>query len=244
MDAWMQIAAIGLIALAAGFVHSAIGFGFGIVAISLVPLVIDVRSAHVVVSLSSVPMLVMAAWAYRSGIERGTLLEALVGAAIFLPIGFYLFETVSLDWLVRGTGLAIFAMVLWSLRDQDQDSEKPTVRGACFVAGAASGFLGGAVSIAGPPIAAFALKQNWTQARYKSFITQCLLVIATYKAVILGARGFLVGDVIPQSIIAGVLAIIGVHFGALLSARIPATGFKRLVAVSLLLVSLWMMWSG
>lgn len=244
MDPWIEIVAIGLIALAAGFVHSAIGFGFGIVAISLVPLVIDVRSAHVVVSISSVPMLVMAAWAFRRGFEKRTLVEALLGAAIFLPLGFYLFEKAELEWLVRGTGLAIFVMVLWNLRNRDLEADKPTSRGSCFVAGAASGFLGGAVSIAGPPIAAFALKQDWTQLRYKSFVTQCLLIIAVYKAVILVSRGFFEGDRIYQSGVAGVLSIVGVHFGALLSARIPATGFKRLVAVSLLLVAVWLMWSG
>ncbi len=113
MDAWGEIASIALIALAAGIVHSAIGFGYGIVALTLVALVIDVRAAHVVVSVSSVPMLMMAAWAYRKGFERRSLLEAVLGAVLFLPLGFYLFETIALHWLVRGTGLAIFLMVIW-----------------------------------------------------------------------------------------------------------------------------------
>ena len=244
MDAWGEIAAIALIALAAGVVHSAIGFGYGIVALTLVALVIDVRAAHVVVSVSSVPMLLMAAWAYRKGFERRSLLEAALGAVLFLPLGFYLFETVALHWLVRGTGLAIFLMVVWSLRDQGVLQNESSRKGSCFAAGAAAGFLGGAVSIAGPPIAAFALKQNWSQLRYKSFVTQCLLIIATYKAVILSARNFLVGDIVPQAAVAAVAAIIGVQLGVLLSSRIPAAGFKWLLAIALFSVAFWMMWSG
>ena len=65
---WILLA-IAVIALGAGFVHSAIGFGFGIVAIALLPLVIDVRSSHVMLSLASVPMISMAAWTYREGID-------------------------------------------------------------------------------------------------------------------------------------------------------------------------------
>ena len=59
-----------LISLVAGLIHSAIGFGFGIVAIALLPIVIDAKSAHIIVSVCSVPMLIMAAWTYRSEHKR------------------------------------------------------------------------------------------------------------------------------------------------------------------------------
>ena len=55
-EIWFVLGLIAVIAVLSGFIHSAIGFGFGIVAISLMPFVIDARSAHVVVSVSSVPM--------------------------------------------------------------------------------------------------------------------------------------------------------------------------------------------
>ena len=100
------------------------------------------------------------------------------------------------------------------------------------------------MSIAGPPIASFALKQNWPQVRYKSFVTQCLLVMAAYKVMFLAAADFLGGDVIWKVAVAAVLSVLGVYLGALLSARIPATGFKRLVAGALVLVAVWMIWSG
>ncbi|MEM1068351.1 MAG: sulfite exporter TauE/SafE family protein [Planctomycetota bacterium] len=247
MEPWIEFVSIGLIALAAGFVHSAIGFGFGIVAISLIPIVMDVRTAHVVVSISSVPMLMMAAWTYRRGVEKRSLVEALVGAAIFLPLGFYLFKTSSMSWLVRGTGFAIFLMVVWSLRDRSRNansSRSELPRGTCFLAGGAGGFLAGAVSIAGPPIAAFALKQNWSQSQYKSFVAQCLIVIALYKSVFLAEGGFLVQDVFGRAAVAATLSVLGVSIGARATARIPAARFKWLVAIALLVVSLWMMWSG
>ncbi len=127
-------------------------------------------------------MLIMAAWAYREGIEWASLKQALLGAAIFLPIGLFLFEAVSLDWLVRGTGLAILGMVLVSLRNQKWHPNAQASKGSCFLAGAVGGFLAGAVSIAGPPVAAFALKQDWSQARFKAFVTQCLLVIVDLQS--------------------------------------------------------------
>lgn len=235
---------IGAIAFLAGFLHSAIGFGFGMVAISLLPFVIDARSAHIVVSVSSVPMLVMAAWTYREGLEKASLIQALLGAALFLPLGLLLFERASLDLLVRATGLGILVMVLLSLRRERTTSDVGAVSGSCFVAGAISGFLAGAVSIAGPPIAAFALKQDWGQARYKAFVTQCLLVIAVYKAGLLIARNHVVGPLVWQIVVTAVLSIAGVYLGAVASRRIPARRFKQIVAIALLLVACMMMWRG
>ncbi len=206
-DVWTLLVAVGAIAILAGFMHSAIGFGFGIVAISLLPFVIDARSAHIVVSISSVPMLMMAAWTYREGVEKRSLSQALLGAAIFLPLGLWLFETVSLDLLVRGTGLGVFVMVLLSLRRPGSSPASASKGVACFAAGAISGFLAGAVSIAGPPIAAFALKQGWSQARYKAFVTQCLLVMSIYKAGLLYFRSHVDGPVGWQIVVAACLAI-------------------------------------
>ena len=238
------LSAIGAIAFFAGFLHSAIGVGFGIVAISLLPFVIDARSAHVVVSISSVPMLIMAAWTYREGIEKRSLALALLGAAIFLPLGLRLFESVSLDLLVRGTGLGILVMVILSLRRVSSAQPAGSVGRSSFLAGAVSGFLAGAVSIAGPPIAAFALKQGWSQARYKAFVTQCLLVMSIYKAALLVLRSHVEGPVATQIVVAAALAIVGVQAGAIASRGISAEQFKRVVAAALVAVACLMMWQG
>ena len=235
---------VGAIALLSGFIHSANGFGFGIVAISILPFVIDARSAHIVVSVSSVPMLAMAAWTYREGIEKCSLAQALLGAAIFIPLGLRLFETVSLDLLVRGTGLGVFVMVLLSLRRPASSQPNRLKGGACFAAGAISGFLAGAVSIAGPPIAAFALKQDWSQARYKAFVTQCLLVMSIYKAGLLFFRSHVGGPVVWQIVVTSIVAIVGVQLGAKASRNISANRFKGLVAIALVAVACMMMWRG
>ena len=243
----IDLALLGIlaaIAFFAGFIHSAIGFGFGIVAISLLPFFIDGRSAHVIVSVSSVPMLMMAAWAYRDGVDWKSLRPALLGAAIFLPLGFALFEWLPLDRLVRGTGLGILGMVWMSLRKHEPNSTADKQTAACFFAGAAGGFLAGAVSIAGPPVAAFGLKQDWNQNRFKAFVTQCLLIIAFYKFGLLIFRGHVTVGSGWSILIIAILSIAGVQAGMLASRRISPARFKRLVAVSLISVSCLMMYRG
>ena len=115
---------------------------------------------------------------------------------------------------------------------------------ACFGAGAVSGFLAGAVSVAGPPVAAFALRQEWPQERFKAFVTQCLLAIAVFKAVMLVARDLVTAQSAGYVLVAAPLAILGVQLGVVASRRIPAARFKRIVAIALILVACQMLWRG
>ncbi len=239
----IEFAVIAMALLLAGVVHSIIGFGYGIVALAILPNFIDVRMAHVILSLSSVPVLLMAAWAYRKGIDRKSLLPALIGAALFMPIGLLAFKWMSMDLLVRGTGLAILLTTLNSLRQKPEttyDEFTAQKRGASvapFAAGALSGFLGGAVSIAGPPIATYAVGQAWSADRFKSFVTQCLLVICFYKV-----AGLAVADLISRPDVVRVLwaspfSIAGIWMGVRLSRMINPEHFQKLVAVALILVA-------
>lgn len=233
----MLLTLLAIFSLIAGVIHGAIGFGYGIVALALMPLVINARDAHVVISASGVPVLMMAAWAYRRGVEWASLRQALLGAALFLPLGLLAFGLASLDWLVRGTGLAILAMVVMSMRNRRLTGSEPASGGSCFAAGAVSGFLAGAVSIAGPPIAAFALRQGWGPERFKAFVTQCLLLIAIYKVVGLGIGGFLETGSLVQAAWVTPFAVLGIEIGARLSRRIDARRFHWLVATALVLIA-------
>ncbi|MEM9585803.1 MAG: sulfite exporter TauE/SafE family protein [Planctomycetota bacterium] len=266
------LVAIGVIALTAGFIHSAIGFGFGIVAITLLPLVIDVQQSHVVISTASVPVLMMATWAYREGADWDSLWRALLAAAICLPLGLLAFEWLSADWLIRGTGLTILGMVWMNFRNrkvaasraqpiqtktnQTVSSEglKPEVHAeqspptelgfAPWVAGGLAGFLAGAVSIAGPPVAAFALHQGFGQARFKAFVNQFLLVVSVYKVTGLAARGFLDWDRVGQAALLAPMAVLGIQLGALFSRRLSTNGFQTFVAVALAGVAIYFVVSG
>ena len=236
---------IGVIALAAGFVHSAIGFGFGIVAITLLPLVVEVQQSHIVISTASFPVLMMAAWTYRQGADWGSLWRALVGAAVCMPLGLLAFEFVSIDWLIRGTGVAILAMVWMSFRNrQKTHSETKSSGGSSWIAGGLGGFLAGAVTIAGPPVAAYALSQPWDQARFKAFLNQFLVVVSLYKIVGLSVRGFIDQETLIQSAALAPMAILGIQLGAVFSRRLSTRRFQTFVAVALVAVAIYYVLTG
>lgn len=236
---WLIYVAIGAIALLAGFIHSAIGFGFGIVAVTLLPLVAEVKQAHIVISTASFPVLLMAAWAYRQGADRKVLLHALIGAAIGMPAGLFAFEKVSPSLLIRITGVAILGMVWMSFRNRRMAAAEVTESGgSAGLAGLFGGFLAGAVSIAGPPVAAFALGQGWKPERFKAFINQFLLIVSLYKIFGMSTRGMIDRDVLTEASLLAPMAIIGIQLGAFFSRRLSTRLFQVFVAFTLTLIAL------
>lgn len=244
--------AIVVIAFLSGFVHAAIGFGFGIVAVTLLPLVTDVRSAHVVISTASVPVIAAVAWNYRRGWDPTMLRDALLGSVVGLPLGLWAFEIVSVAWLVRVTGLAILAMIGMTLLNrktkgtsakiedvQDEGSGNQTQFSPSGLAvGFVAAFLAGAISIAGPPIAAFGMRQPWTQERFKAFLNQFLLAVSTTKVAYLATQGYLDQPAMTSAAVMVPFAFLGTWYGAKLSARIPREWFERIVIIALTLIAL------
>ncbi|MFG0264518.1 MAG: sulfite exporter TauE/SafE family protein [Rhodopirellula sp. JB055] len=262
-EGWIVvIGLVAAIAFSAGFVHSGIGFGFGIVAIGLMPLVIDARHTHLLVSLCAVPVQMGTVWAYRRGVVWRPLLFALGGALVGLPLGLWLFNSINLDWLTRGTGVALLMMIAYSFynrgaarnrteektdvfdeRDVAASEEKDDVAGSTTI-GIASGFLMGAVTMPGPPVVAFALQQDWDQEQFKAFVNQFLLALSVFKVVGLLATA----DISQQSAIESSLiipaALFGIAVGKRFSTRLSAGGFRTLVAVGLAVVAVLLVVKG
>ncbi|WP_165701093.1 sulfite exporter TauE/SafE family protein [Crateriforma conspicua] len=258
----MLIAVVALIAFAAGFVHSGIGFGFGIVAIGLMPLVIDARQTHLLVSLCAVPVQMGTVWAYRKGVVWRPLLFALAGALVGLPLGLWLFHSINLDWLTRGTGVALLLMIGYSFHNRkasrnradlavqesadgssDVASDRKDAGGATGI-GVASGFLMGAVTMPGPPVVAYALQRDWDQEQFKAFVNQFLLALSVFKIL-----GLLVStEISRQSTIEALLlipaALLGIAVGKRFSTRLSAGGFRSMVAAGLAFVAVLLIAKG
>lgn len=243
MEPWLPLLLISAIVLAAGFVQSAIGFGYGVTGLAMLPLVIDPRSAHLLISTSGVPVLLAAAWVWRGESDWRLLGVAMFGATTFMPLGFLLFESMSLDSLVRVTGIAIIVMVVLSL-SKVYPEPKETSKRSSFLAGAFSGFLAGAVSIGGPPIATFAMRQSWPPRKFKAFVVQCLLLIALFRLTGLFATGSLTPVILLQAAWAVPFAIAGVGLGMVATKRIEPHRFRLVVATLLVLVACQLMYRG
>lgn len=140
----------GAVTLVSAAIQRLLGFGFALVALSVLPYMMDVREANIITSLAAVPPLVIIFLTHRHGIHRRALHAVLIGAVTGLVPGLFLFSAVDGSWLTRGTGAVVLLITIDMLRGRLPDPDgQPSLAWGVF-SGAVSGILAGAVGVPGP----------------------------------------------------------------------------------------------
>ncbi|MFG0333692.1 MAG: sulfite exporter TauE/SafE family protein, partial [Maioricimonas sp. JB049] len=223
----------GIAATISATVQRLLGFGFGLVAMSILPYVMDVRQANVVVSLAAVPTLMMIYWSHRGDVHRRTLQVVLLGALGGLLPGLFLFSMVDSSWLTRGTGAVVLLIAIDLLRGQLPDPQRePSLAWGVF-SGTVSGMLAGAIGIPGPPVAAYGARQPWSPDEFRAFTAGFFLCLGVVKVIALAGTGFIDVPVVTATALSLPFVVVGYQLGAIVAARINAARFRQFVLIAL-----------
>ncbi len=231
----------------AALIQGIIGFGYAIVAMATLPLVINFREANLLVAFSIVLPVIWIFWNYRQHSNPRILAGAIIGSLIGLPLGMLIFTLVEIDLLVRGTGLAILLITIDGFFKRTpgvtEGQQNPASLWGAF-AGFCSGFLAGTTSIAGPPIVIYAVRQSWTQDQYKGFIFGFFILISISRAIGLSVMGLATSEVLLTTAVLIPIVILGMKLGTLLGPQINPVLFKRCLLSLLGVFSLYMLFIG
>jgi uncharacterized membrane protein YfcA len=241
-ESWPLLLSLAGVLFVSGLVQSSLGFGFALTALAVLPYVVDARQAHLIVSLSGVPPLILTAWVYRQRTMLLPLAIALMGACLSLPIGLLVFSKVPLVWLVCMTGGAVFLFALGELRRPAVPAATDSSGASCFLAGAVSGFLAGALSIGGPPIVAFALRQTWPPVHFRFFVCFFLMLQSLVKGLGLIGSGQVDQRVAILAVWSVPFTLLGVWLGARLTSKIEPARYRRFIALALMVSGLSLIW--
>ncbi len=243
MEGWYFLA-VAIVIAGSAFIQSSIGFGYAVVALAVLPFFVEVRQANIVVSLSILVPLTSALWMYRRGLDWRMMFWCLGGAVFGLPVGFYVFSAFEEDWLIRGTGLVIFLVAVDGFRTRRDRPDKATSPVWSVAAGAASGLLAGSVGVGGPPVAAYAARQDWSATRFKAFVISFSLMLSLLKAFGLFAGGWINQTILLYSVAVVPFGLAGGYLGAVVSRNIDGRLVRRLAMVMLLILSVGMIIRG
>jgi len=232
----------------AALIQGIIGFGYALVAMATLPLVINFREANLLVAFSIVLPVIWIFWVFRRHSNFHILRGAIIGSLIGLPLGMLVFTLVDLDLLVRGTGLVILIIAIDGFFNRPSTAAKgnqqsPATLWSAF-AGFCSGFLAGTTSIAGPPIVIYAVRQPWTQDQFKGFIFGFFILISISRAIGLSLMGLATSEVLLTTAVIIPVVILGMKLGTLLGPQINPVLFKRCLLSLLAAFSLYMLIMG
>jgi hypothetical protein len=233
---------IGAIIGLAALVQSLTGFGFALVAVSLLPWVIDLRTAVPLTVLISLAGNVVLSWHYRHHFEWPVVLRLLLAALIAIPLGVLGLKSIPAAVALRCLGLLILTYVVYD--GCRLPLPKLSTLGWTYLFGGLSGLLTGAFSTGGPPVVIYASARRWSPAQFRGnlsgfFLASSVIAIGSHSW-----QGNLTPLVLRSALQSLPWFALGLGLGLVLSRWIDGRGFRPLVQLLLLLTGAWLFFSG
>ena len=148
---FLELLFIFLVVLAGGFIQGASGFGFGLLAMSFLPLFLSIKeSTLIVISLLLIASLNIIFKLYKQ-IEWKGLYLLLGSALIGRVLSFFVLTTYGdMEFLKKLLGSFLIAMVIYLLVKKDSSSQAVIKPSVPLMFGFLGGFIGGVFAIGGP----------------------------------------------------------------------------------------------
>jgi uncharacterized membrane protein YfcA len=210
----------------AGFVQGLTGFGFGMAAVALLPLAMELKDAQVVIAILT--GVVCAAtfiatrrhFSWRDG--RGLVL----GATIGVPLGFWALVCLPSTLLQRTLGLLLCIFSASELlRGRRAPLRIPPA--FSFPMGIVSGCLGGALNVGGPPAVAYAYSQPWTKEQIVSLLQAVFGISAALRLMLMVPNRLIRPEHMGVSLLALAPMLLANWCGHGMLKRLPREAIKR-----------------
>jgi uncharacterized protein len=157
------------------------GFGFALVAMPLVTMILGIRVATPFVAIAATTVgLIMIRSNWREA-DRRILLQLTGWALLGVPFGILLFGYLPEEWVKRGLGaLLVFYSLFALLQPQLPLVRNDWLTGLC---GVMSGVLTGAYNTGGPPVVVYGTLRHWSPEQFRATL-QLFFVLITGIAMI------------------------------------------------------------
>ncbi|MEM6255186.1 MAG: sulfite exporter TauE/SafE family protein [Cyanobacteria bacterium P01_D01_bin.156] len=227
---------IGLIVGLASFVQSLTGFGFALVAISLLPFFMDLQPAVSLVLVVSLVGNIALWWHYRDSFEWSRIIHLLGAGLLTIPIGVLGLHHIPEHLALQILGVFVLAYVIYS----SLQLSAPDIQGRrwAYAFGAASGVLAGAFNTGGPPIVIYGNFNEWSPEQFKSHMPGAFSVMSVVAIATHLWQGHFDKMLFTQIGYATPFFVGGLGLGFWLSNYINAEQFRQVVLVLLGLIGL------
>ncbi|MFQ5513589.1 MAG: sulfite exporter TauE/SafE family protein [Myxococcota bacterium] len=221
-------------ALAQGF----LGFGFGIIAMSGLSLLLDPWQAAGIVNLTGLLQTGGLALWLRRKIAWDPLRRILPGAGVGIGVGLALLGQLPGPHLLRLLGVVIVGFALWHLGTR-RPRGMPSPRWDLPV-GFASGVLTGMFNTGGPPIVAHVYRRPDPPETLIATVQAIFVCSALIRLLVASSLGMLSGAAWRQALAWAVFVLVGVWGGRRLGRRLSAARFRRTSWIALAGIGLWL----
>lgn len=235
------IAALAL----AGFVQGVLGFGFGLVAMALLPLLISVKEASPLVVLFSLPLAMIVLGIHWRHFQWRDGWVLLLGSCAGIPLGVYSLTYFSAELLLRLLGGVLLLFSAYELvgRRLQRGHRAPPKWSEPFF-GLVSGTTSGAFNAGGPPLVAYVYAQPWHQERKVALLQVLFSVGAVLRLFTMAGSELFTPSVLLLAAWSAIPVLVMLLLGGLFMRRITSERLHQIVFLFIGVLALkYLFWS-
>jgi uncharacterized protein len=232
---------VALAVAAAGFVKGSIGFGFPTLGTPLLSLIVDVKTAFLVLIVPNIAM--DSVQCARVGISRAIvrrIAPVVVLGGVGMVVGTRLLVAFTPRTVALVLGAFILVFVALNVARLSPRLPQPWEPWASPLAGLAVGVIGGITNAPGTPLALYFYALGLAK---REFVGAVALTFVLYKATQLGAvtwYGLMTWTLFGWSLLLMAAAFAGFAIGVRVQDRMPPAAFNRAVLAFLALIGIWL----
>ncbi len=230
--------AIASIVVLAGFLQGLTGFGFGLIALPLLGLILPIKTVIPLVVMLAMGVCITLSIQLRASIRVRNIVILTIATLPGIPLGVFALKHISPHSISILLGVIMISFTAY------QFIAKPALRElglpSTITAGFLSGLLGGATGAGGPPVIIYSTLQPWSKDETKAtlafyFLITGLSIVATHAY-----SGLITSEVINYFTVSLPALAVGIFLGTFAYKHISDHGYRKLALVLVFLLGCMM----
>jgi uncharacterized membrane protein YfcA len=232
MDPSTSILVITILFVSA-LTRSTLGFGDALLAMPLLALAVDIKTAAPLVALVSLTIaLSILAESWRQ-VDLRDIWRLIAASLVGIPFGLLLLKDAP-ESIVKGLlGIILILYGLYNLTAP----RLPTLKRKelAYVAGFVAGVLGGAYNTSGPPVIVYGTLRRWPPERFRATL-QGYFASSVFVVIGHGLAGLWTANVLKLYAVALPVVVLAIVLGSKLNRSVPHGRFDRVVYMALVVM--------
>lgn len=216
----------------AGFVHGFTGFGYAMVAMALLPLLMGLPEALFLGAFFTLPVAGALLRKYRDDFRWRDARILLAGAIVGTPPGLLLVHHLDRVVLLRALGLVLIVFPLSEMLGLQRALRPPDW--FAFPIGVVCGILGGAFNVSGPVAIVYVFTRGWSREQATAALQTLFLVNSGLRVVLTLPTGVVTVELAALCALAILPFMAAAVLGHRLADRVPPKRFKLFVQLALI----------
>lgn len=223
----------------ATLVRSTFGFGEALVAVPLLSFILPLDIAVPMSVMLSVAIALVVVVQDHKKIDINSAKYLVLAALIGLPAGLGILLYGDDKWIKIGLGIVLIAYAAYALTAKEKvhtNTHNNTLW--LWTCGIASGILGGAFGINGPPLVVYGKLKGWNPSEFRATLQGYFLPVSLISVVGYFFKNLITGEVIGYFVKSIPIMIPAIYIGRWLNHRIEQKKFFAYVYVGLIMIGI------